>query len=251
MAQRNVFLQHDAVECDIFLGLDFDIGSDDTILGGPIGIPIVIAHHRRGEMFIAGIAGSEFGFCQQVVAQLAVDAFMPLHSGRRVNGMDQTLAVHREVEQKGSVMTHATIIQVGQFVNVLDFVILAGMIEPPWTDRRVTLAGTPTIAIGMSRLQLLVSRVTGIHFFHAKERPVRRVGIALLVAYPAATGTAVRKDNGIRLQAVDDTPSLGVVVIGAAIDLALLASPSVPAVTAVGAVKPHFKHVPIPGHQFL
>ena len=98
------------------------------------------------------------------------------------------------------------------------------MIEPSWTDAGVALAGTPGIAIGMSRLQFLVSGITG---------------------------STIREDDRTRLQVINDAPSLGIVIIGATVYLTFLAGATIPAITAIGSVKPHLKHLTILRHQFL
>ena len=176
---------------------------------------------------------------------------MPLDGGCRVGGMDKALAVNREVKQKGAVVAHAAVVQVGQLVHALDLVVLALVVEPSGADAGVALAGTPRVAVGMTRLQFLVLRVAGIYLLDAQECPVRRFGKAFLVAHPATAGTTVREDDGIRLQAVHDAPGFGVVVVGAAVDLTFLARTAIPAVAAVGTIEPHLKNVAILRHQFL
>ena len=103
----------------------------------------------------------------------------------------------------------------------------------------------------MTRLQFLVLRITGIDLLDAQEGPVRGVGKAFLIAHPSATGTAVREDDGIRLQAVHDAPCLGIIVIGTAVNLTLLVRTAIPSVATVGTVEPHLEHVAILGHQLL
>ena len=176
---------------------------------------------------------------------------MPLHGSSRVDRVNQPITIDGEVEQQGAVVAHTAVIQVGQLIHRLDLAVLVLMIEPTWADARVTLAGTPRVAVGMARLQLLVLRVAGIDVLTAHEGPVCRVGIPLFVAHPAATRTTVREDDRIGLKPVHNAPSFGIVVVGTAVYLALLSCTSVPAIAAVGAVEPHLKHVAVSRHQLL
>ena len=165
--------------------------------------------------------------------------------------MNQPLAVNREIEQECAIVANTAVIQVHKFINRLDFVIFALVIEPARPDRRVALAGTPGVTVGMARLQLLILWIAGIDFLDAQESPVRRVGKPFLVAHPPTAGTAIREDNRVGLQTVNNAPCVWIVVIGAAVNLAFLACAAIPAVTAVCTVKPYLKHFAILGHQFL
>ena len=83
--------------------------------------------------------------------------------------MDKAVTIHGKVEQESAVVAHTAVIQVGQFINGLYLIVLALVIEPPRTDTRITLAGTPRITVGMTRLQLLILRVAGIDLLDAQE----------------------------------------------------------------------------------
>ena len=97
----------------------------------------------------------------------------------------------------------------------------------------------------MPLLQLGIALVAGIDFVDAEQRPVGGMGVAVLVAHPAATGTAVGENDGVGLQAFYCGMGAGKVVVGAAVYLAGLLGTAVPAVAAVGTVEPHLEDVAI------
>ena len=165
--------------------------------------------------------------------------------------MDESFLIHGEVEQECAVMTHAAVVQVGELWDAFYTGILALVIEPTRTDTGVALRGYPGIAIGMSAGQLVVLIVTRINLVDSQERPVGGIGIALLVANPTATGAAIAKDDGLWLMLIHQFVGTGEIVVGTAINLALLLGTAIPAITTVGTIEPHLEKLAILGEQLL
>ena len=84
-----------------------------------------------------------------------------------------------------------------------------------------------------------------------EESPVGLAGHTVLVAHPAAAGTAVGVDDGLRLQLVDEGKQAVELIVMLAVDAARLACAAVVAVAAVGAVKPYLEEVLIIEQQLI
>ena len=148
-------------------------------------------------------------------------------------------------------MADAAIVQIDQMLDAFHLRVLALVVEPSRTNRRVALCRHPRIAVGVAALQFLETLVARIDLFDAQERPVRRVGIAFFIAHPAASGTSIAENHGLRLQFSNHFPRARVIVIGAAVDFPRLTRSAIPAVAAVGTVEPNLEQFAILREQLV
>ena len=134
--------------------------------------------------------------------------------------MDETVAVDGEVEQQRSVVAHRAIVEVSKLFGRFHTIVLFGVIEPTRTDRHVALGSRPLVAVGVSVLQFGVVGVARVNRVLAQERPVGLAGKSFLVAHPAAARTAVAEHHGVRLNAVEHSEDMWVVIVVLAVDSA-------------------------------
>ena len=158
-----------------------------------------------------------------------------------VYGIHPTLAIHREVQQQCGIVPYRFIIQVCQLLWCLHLRILLRVIEPTRTDGYIALGRNPAVAVRMTCCQLFALVITRIDYILAQERPIGSACLAPLVAYPTAPWTSIAEDDGLWLMLLYDGVNLGVVVIVAMVNLALLPGPSVVAVATIGTVQPHLE----------
>ena len=101
----------------------------------------------------------------------------------------------------------------------------------------------------MPVLQLQVPVIAGIDLSLAQKRPVGSTGKAPFVAHPTASGTSVGENHRLRLDAVQHLINTRVIIIVPAVYGTCFLGASIPAVTAIGAVKPDFEHFTVIGQQ--
>ena len=148
-------------------------------------------------------------------------------------------------------MPHTAVIKVCQLLHRLHPVVLLRMIKPARTDRHITLGSRPLIAVRMSVLQFPILRISRINLSGTQERPVCRSGKSILVTYPAASGTAIREYNSLRLKLVNHFIGTRIVIVSLPVYGTGIFCSAIPAITAIGPVKPDFKHRAIIGQQLV
>ena len=121
------------------------------------------------------------------------------------------------------------------------------MIEPSRTDGYVTFCGYPLVAVGMAILQFTIFGVTRINFSGTEKRPVGSSCKSVFVTYPTAARTSIREDNSLWLQLVDQLIGSRIIVISFAVDSTAVFCSAIPAVSAIGTVKPDFKNITVVG----
>ena len=144
-------------------------------------------------------------------------------------------------------MTYATVIQIGQCIRCFHTVVFFRMIEPSRTDGYVTFCGYLLVAVGMAILQFTIFGVTRINFSGTEKRPVGSSCKSVFVTYPTAARTSIREDNSLWLQLVDQLIGSRIIVISFAVDSTAVFCSAIPAVSAIGTVKPDFKNITIVG----
>ncbi len=242
-------MQHDAVHELRLLQAELYVARRHTIGRGPIGVPRVVGHGLCRELLAARAGDLGHYASHEVVAKLALYYLVKRHGVGRVDGVDETVAVHGEVEQEGGVVAHAAVVEVHELLRRLHLVVLLGVIEPSWAYRHVALRRRPLVAVGMAILQFGILGIARVDLSLAQERPVGLAGETLLVAHPSASGTAVAEDHGLRLQAVEHGEDTWVVVIVFAVYGAPVLGSAIVAVATVGTVEPHLKHLAVVGHE--
>ena len=165
--------------------------------------------------------------------------------------MYQSLRGDGEVDELGSVMAHAAVVEIDQLVHRLHLSVLLFVVEPSWTDTDVAFRRHPGVAVGMALLQFPVALVARMYILTAQESPVGGKRKSLLVADPSASRSLVGEDDCLRLEFGHHLPCPWKIVVGLAVDSALLFRATIPAVAAIGAVEPHFEQFAILRQQFL
>ena len=250
LSQRDVFAQHQAVQALRLAERNLEHGRVHAVGRSPVGVELSVGEVLRRERLAARVAGFYFRFHEQIRLQLSHHLPVEVDGVGRVSRMDEALLVDGEIQQERAVVAHGAIVEVNQVVDALHAVVFPFVVEPARAYRRVALRGHPRVAVLMAVLQFLVALIAGIDLLGTQERPVGGVGIAPFVAHPAAPGSAIAEDDGLRLQFVDGLPRPREIIIGAAVYLPRFLGTAVPAVATIGSVEPHLEHLAILREQF-
>ena len=165
--------------------------------------------------------------------------------------MNQPIPVYRKIEQQSRIVPHTAVIKICQLLHRLHPVIFLRMIKPARTDRHITLGSRPLIAVCMTVLQFPVFRISRINLSGTQERPVCSSGKAILVTYPTASGSAIRKDNGLRLIFVDHLVCTRIIIIIFPVYGTGVFGSAIPAIPSISPIKPNFEHRTVMGQQFV
>ena len=251
LSQGDVLLQHHAVHLCGLRQAELNGGSEHAVVGSPIGVVLAVGDSLGTESSATLVADGGDNLLQQVVRQLLIDVLAEVYGVGAVNGMHKSVAVNGKVEQQGGVVTHGTVVEVGELLHGLHMSVLFRMVEPTRANADVTFGRHPLVAIGMTVLQDVVLAVSGIDLSGTEERPIGGTGKAAFVAHPTATGTAIGEDDSLWLQFVQHLVNLGIVIIVLAVNGAAVLGSAIPSVATVGSVEPNLKDLAIVGHQFV
>ena len=139
LSQRNVLAEHQSVHLLSTGKADVQRGCRHAIGRCPVCIELPIGEVFRRESLASRFAGGHFCLQKQVVLQFVHHLFVEIDGMCRVNGMYQAFLVHREVQQECAIMAYGAIVKVDQMGDTLHLFVLALVVEPPRTNRRVAL----------------------------------------------------------------------------------------------------------------
>ena len=156
--------------------------------------------------------------------------------------MKETAGICRHIEKEKRVASYAFIIYLEELLDALNLVVLRLSPEPARTDGHVCLGCHPCISVSFTLVEnIAVGRAARSLLAYIHGTPACTSGTSVLVSYPAASGTHIAEDDGIRLHLVycriEERPVVGLFL-------------AVRAFTA-GAVEPLFEHLSIAAEGML
>ena len=215
LAQRDVLLEHHAVEGLAAGELEFDVHGLDIVVRGEIGVIVPVQH--LGRAILVRIVAAD-GRCRGggPVGQVRGEHRLP-HLRKRLDdlhflGVDDALVGRRHVHQEHGVASDALVIEVHQLLRRLPAVVRAvepAVVVADLLDGEVALGRTPGSGalVAGAQVGLIVAWQVARGEPAARDvqgRPVGLSGDAGLVAHPAAAGAAVGEDDALRIGVEDD-----------------------------------------------
>ena len=136
MTQSDVFASHEAVECLWLIEIERDVGRSHIVVGSPVGLGVSVKHLLgcKPAAVATEVACSNLCTLSKIGLEDLLNHLVECCTAHAVNLMDETIAIHWEVEQQCAVASHRLIVSVHQLRQALDMLGLAVMIEPSWAD---------------------------------------------------------------------------------------------------------------------
>ena len=202
LTQRDVFLKENAVEGPFAGELQRQFSGSFTVGKRPIAV-IAAGQDIRGREGAA--AGRACGprARGQIGGENRIERRPEFQQPEGIDRVDATACVGRHVEQQQRIAAHAFIIDFQELPDAFYLRRFRSAPEPAGPDGNIRFGRSPMGSAGRPGVQDVCRRATrpGLKTPDFERGPVGAAGLAPLVADPAATGTDIAENDGLRLQA--------------------------------------------------